>query len=71
MASHKHRKRPGNGPSSWRCACGKKAYSTWRHAEWDSQQQRNKDRGRRREQPYWSAPCRAYHVGSLPKRKRT
>jgi hypothetical protein len=57
------------GDRRWRCAvCRKVAYSTWRYANWDAEEQARK--GNRRERPYWSKRCQAYHVGSQPKRRK-
>lgn len=69
MVKHIFRSPPPRSGIKWRCKhCGKIAYSTWRHANWDAVEQQRK--GNRRERAYWSKPCRAYHVGSRQPRKR-
>ncbi len=72
MPSRKHPPRPGSGGISWICGtCFKKAYSSYSHAAWDADQQYRRYRKRRRERPYWSKPCGAFHVGSRPKRRNS
>lgn len=72
MTSRKRRPPPGRDGRKWLCdVCHKVAYSSWWHAHWDAREQRQKNDRRSRERVYWSKPCRAYHVGSKQRRKRT
>lgn len=69
--THRRRPPPGTSGRTWKCPrCGKRAYSTWSHAQWDAQAQRDRYRERRRERPYWSPQCGAFHIGSKPKKRK-
>lgn len=68
MVKRTFRSPPSRSGRKWKCRCGKVAYSTWAYAAWDAKEQRKK--GNRRERPYFAKDCRAFHVGSLPKRRK-